>query len=515
MSRRDASDALIEALLNPALFGAEVEKIRLVETHISWVLLTGRHAYKIKKPIRLPFLDFTTLPARRHYCEEELRLNRRLAPELYLDVVPIGGSRKQPRIGEEPAIEYAVRMREFPSDARLDRCISHDRIGSADIGRFAETIGQFHASLPAAAPDAAYGTADAVLALVARNLDETSAAMSGALDADDALREYLTGGGSPRRGALDMRRQQGSIREGHGDLHLENLAYWDDRIVAFDALEFDPALRWIDVIDEAAFVTMDLIAHGRRDLAFCFLNRYLEITGDYSGLELLPFYMVHRALVRAKVRAIKAEQEPRESSVAAPRRYLDVTAELLASTDRRLLITHGLSGSGKTTLTQRLVELLPAVRVRSDVERKRRSGLDERAASHSPLGRGLYTPASTDATYSALARWAEIGLQAGFDVIVDATFLQHAQRQWFASLAARAQARFTILDFQASDRVLRDRLTARRREAKDASEATIDVLDYQLAHRESLTSTERRHTVTIDTEEDAPMEGLVERIRAI
>jgi hypothetical protein len=514
MSGRDASDTLIDALLNPASFGSGVEKIQLVETHISWVLLTGERAYKIKKPVRLPFLDFTTLENRRHYCEEELRLNRRLAPELYLGVVPIGGSRTAPRLGEEPAIEYAVEMREFSSDMRLDRCIARDEIGTSDITTFAETIGRFHAALAATPPDTRYGGAEAVLAVIGRNLEETAAAITGEFDIDGALRDYLTGR-ARWHDALERRRESGSIREGHGDLHLENLAYWDKRIIAFDALEFDPALRWIDVIDETAFVTMDLIAHDRRDLAFCFLNRYLEITGDYAGLELLRFYMVHRALVRAKVRAIKAAQAPDERPADAQRPYVSIAREFLAPKATRLLITHGLSGTGKTTLTQQLIGLLPAVRVRSDIERKRRAGLDERARSRSPLGAGLYTQGSTESTYAALADHAETGLAAGLDIIVDATFLHRAERQRFASVAARAGAKLVILDFQASDEVLRNRLAERQRHARDASEATLEVLEHQRTHRENLTPAEREHAITIDTEETVPMEAFVERIRAI
>lgn len=510
MRRDEDTDVLIKALLNPRLFGRDVRSVELVETHISWVLLTGDLAYKIKKPLKLPFLDFTTLDARRHYCEEELRLNRRLAAELYLGLIPIGGSPDAPSLGKEPAIEYAVKMREFPADARLDRRLASGSVGNAEIREFADLIGRFHISLPRPPAESIFGAADQVLAVIDKNLAETAAAIPGTLEPNNPLREYLSDHGRRSTTAIENRRCNGAIKECHGDLHLENLVVWHGRILAFDALEFDPSLRWIDVVDETAFVTMDLIAHERRDLAFSYLSRYLEVTGDYGGVELLTFYMVHRALVRAKVRAIKARQAGSERPITAPQTYLEVAMNLLARRTPTLIITHGLSGSGKTTWTESLIGLLPAIRLRSDIERKRMLGLAERARSDSPLGGGIYADSSTDATYTALAHGAEIGLRAGFNVIVDATFLRIAHRQRFAELAAHTGSKFIILDLYAPDDVLRRRLVSRQTQKRDASEATVQTLDYQLERREELTPAERARAVGIDTEQGP----LPERIAA-
>ncbi len=497
MTAVDASCDLVVALSNPETYGAGVDAVRVVETHISWVFLTGKIAYKVKKPVQLPFLDFSTLAARRQYCEEELRLNRRLAPEIYLDVVPIGGTAEKPLIGATPAIEYAVKMVEFPADARLDRVLARRELSRAEIAAFAERLAAFHRDLEPAPKSSDYGTSATVRRVAAENLEQSLAA--GAIDeaSADAFRGWFGQQDSHVDSLLGARVQAGAIRECHGDLHLENLIDWRDEIVAFDALEFDAALRFIDAIDEVAFLTMDLLAHRRSDVGFRFLNRYLEVTGDYSGVELLRYYMVHRALVRAKVRALSA-------GAAAARAYADLALQLCRPTQPTLFVTHGLSGSGKTTWTSELLAVLPAIRVRSDIVRKQQAGLGELDASGSPVGGGLYDESGNEHTYGVLADCAAAILRAGYDVIVDATFLRCGDRERFAALAADTGARFRILDFAADPETLRTRITARAARRNDPSEGTHDVLDWQLAHADALDADELAVTVRIDTETEAP-----------
>jgi len=508
------SSQLISGLLNPAVYGDSVAAVRVIETHISWVLLTGKIAFKIKKPVKLPFLDFTTLPARRHFCKEELRLNRRLAAELYLDVMPIGGTPQNPRIGAEPAIEYAVRMVQFPPDARLDQRLAAGLTREAAIIALAETMGHFHSGLPPAAADCAYGTAAAVRAAVEKNFDETLAVLPDRLAHDSELHRFVLDRGRQLAPVLDRRREAGAVRECHGDLHLENLVDLQSRILPFDALEFDPELRWIDVLDETAFLTMDLAAHGRPDLACRYLSRYLEITGDYDGLEVLGYYLVHRALVRAKVRAIKARQDEATATAANTQPYLSLAASLAVSHKPLLVITHGLSGSGKTTWTDRLIGGLPAVRFRSDVVRKQLMGLNERASSQSPVGGGIYAAESTAATYGALERAARAALEAGLDVIVDAAFLQRRQRTRFLELAAEMGAAFAILHCLAPENVLRQRISERQASGSDASEAGVEVLEDQLKTSETLTSTELGYRVVVDTENPPSIEDVSANLRA-
>ena len=492
--RAASKRSLATALLDPACYDHEVGKIRLAETHISWVFLTGHYAYKVKKPVKLPFLDFSTLPRRLHFCREELRLNRRLAPELYLDVVPIGGSPESPRVGRKPAFEYAVKMRQFAADARLDQRLKANAVPRAAVAEFAKRLAAFHRSLPPLKTD-----------------PEGRAAQAAARDNFAALETYVRGRRREELAALRawterecaslthvfaQRTAAGAERECHGDLHLENLLWHDGAIVAYDALEFDPALREIDVVSEASFLAMDLIAHGRPELAYEFLNRYFEASGDYAGIDVLRFYLVYRALVRAKVRAIKAAQNGHELR-ADP--YLTTAHALCRPRQPLLLITHGLSGSGKTTITDELVGPLRAVRVRSDLERKRLHGLAAEARTGSDVGQGLYVPQATRSTYDRLATIADRALRHGFSVIVDATFLRSPERGTFRQIAAFHAARFAILDCEAPADELRRRIVVRSEAGRDASEATLAVLEQQLATHEPLDDAERRCALRVDT----------------
>jgi aminoglycoside phosphotransferase family enzyme/predicted kinase len=494
--RPGAAAPLVAALAHPRCYPHPVRAVRLVETHISWVLLTGRYAYKIKKPLDLGFLDFSTLAARRRHCLAELRLNRRLAPELYLDVVAIRGSLRRPRIGGRGrAIEYAVRMREFPQRALASRMLARGAFTATHVDALAQRIAAFHAAAPVAPRHAKAQ----VLAPALQNFAQARALFRGRRErrALDALERWTRREHAALRPRLAARRARGFVRECHGDLHLGNIVVLGGRPIAFDCIEFSAALRRIDVASEVAFLFMDLMDRGRPDLAWRFLDRYLADTGDYEALALLRYYSVYRAMVRAKIHALRAHQAPRGSPerarlLAAARGYLRL-AERLARRGRvALLVTHGLSGSGKTTGTQSLLERLGAIRVRSDVERKRLFGLAPLARSGSAPGRGLYTAAANEATYRRLAELAETVLEAGYPVIVDAAFLRRAERERFAALARRLRVPFVLLDFDAPERVLRRRILRRARGRADASEASLAVLELQCARREPLAPHERR-----------------------
>ena len=487
--------------------------MRVVETHISWVFLTGELAYKVKKPVKLPFVDFSTLERRREFCEEELRLNRRLAAELYLEVVPIGGEPAAPRIGRRPAFEYAVKMRQFPDDARLDRRLAAGAVPAAALLAFAERLAKFHRALPPLRTGA--DSAPATVRTVEANFAELGEYLRGeAREQLEALRQWTSRECGRVAAALERRAAAGAHRECHGDLHLENLLLMNERIVAFDALEFDPKLREIDVMSETAFLTMDLLAHRRADLAYPFLTRYLEAGGDYDGLEVLRFYLVHRALVRAKVRAIKAAQQAAEAGRDTPAPYLELAAELAAPRRPLLLLTHGLSGSGKTHVTAQLLGRLPGLRVRSDLERKRLLGVPTGARTGSGIDTGAYDRESTDRTYARLVGVADAALAHDFDAIVDAAFLRRAERAAFRELADRRAARFAILDCVAPEAELRRRIAARDATGRDASEATAAVLDHQLATREPLDAAERAAALHVDTTAPLDAAALAARLAA-
>ena len=505
VSTGNDAERMLDTLRNPRCYPHPVARVAMLETHISWVILTGRYAYKIKKPVNLGFLDFTTLAARRHYCEEELRLNRRLAPDLYLETVTITGSPQQPVIGGSgPGIEYAVKMREFPQSALLDSALVRGEVSTATIQALAHRIAAFHAALMPAVVTADAAAA-AALAPALDNFQRMLPLLEAPADiaALQAVRDWTQREHHARSGQFGERGPAGHVRECHGDLHLGNIALIDGEATPFDCIEFNPALRWMDVISEVAFPVMDLEAHGRRDLAYVFLNSYLEASGDYAGVAVLPFYLVYRAVVRAKIGLIRAGQHDtagRQDSRAlhAYPHYLALAASYAAPRRGAVIITHGLSGSGKTTLTQVLLAALGTVRIRSDIERKRLHGLDALAHTASAPGAGIYSPDATARTYAQLAQHSRNIAGAGYPVIVDATFLKHAQRAAFRVLAQELGVPFVIASLPAPPDVLRARVAARAAQGGDASEAELAVLEAQIATHEALTADELSDAVTVD-----------------
>jgi len=508
-------ETLIAALCEPSCYPHPVRRVNLVETHISYVLLTGDYAYKIKKPVNLGFLDFRSLEARLFYCREELRLNRRTAPQLYLDVIAITGSESRPILGGTgPAIEYAVRMRQFPQDALLDRMAKSGTLMPTQVDSLAWVVAKFHSRIERAGAVRPFGSPQRVLAPALQNFDQMQELVK--LEPDRDLlqklqawteREYYS-----LYALLDSRKRDGFVRECHGDLHLGNITLLDGAPTPFDCIEFNDEFRWIDVMNEAAFLMMDLLDHELRALAFRFLNGYLEITGDYAGMRVLRYYLVYRALVRAKVSCIRAHQPhvAGAEKAAAIQQYqsrLQLAESLSAHSPRALIIMHGLSGSGKTTIAQTLLESLGSVRLRSDVERKRLHGLAAQTKTDSKLDDGIYAPGETERTYNHLAELACQVIAADYPVIVDATFLARQQRDLFCRLARVMAVPFTIISCTGPETVLRERIAQREREAKDASEAGLAVLKRQLAAQQPLGEDELAHTVTLDSEQNGAGAG--------
>lgn len=483
---------LVDALRSPACYGHACDAIELVETHLSWVLLTGPFAYKVKKPVDFGFADFSTLERRKRFCELELALNRRLAPQLYRDVVAITGAPGAPRIdGAGPVLEYAVRMVQFPQRLLGTHELRAGGLAARHFEALARDIAAFHAACPRAAP-ADGDAADAAGAAVDETLAQlrTLPALIPRRHQVEALAQWTAQRFAALAGTLRGRQQDGRVRECHGDLHLANLVRLDDRLVPFDCIEFNPALRWIDTASEAAFLVMDLRYRGAPALAHRFLSAWLEAADDYGALAVLDYFLVYRALVRAKVAALRASQcdkgsPARAVALAEARRYLALAQECTSRPHPVLAITHGVSASGKSTLAAALVEAHGMVRVRSDVERKRLAPGGDR-----------YDADATARTYRVLEQRAAAILQAGYGVVVDATFLRHEQRQAFVALARRLRCRFRIVACEAPPELLRRRL-ARRHD--DASEATAAVLAVQLRACEPLDADELARAVIVRT----------------
>jgi aminoglycoside phosphotransferase family enzyme/predicted kinase len=503
--------ALVQALRAPACYSHPVGRISIIETHISFVILTGTFAYKIKKPVDLGFLDFTTLEKRWFFCQEELRLNLRLAPQLYLGVVPICGPREAPLVGEgAPVIEYAVKMAEFPQDALADRMLARGKLTSSDIDALAAHVADFHARSNRCGESDAYAAPEAVLAGVIQNFTQIRAVAAHAQDLPlvDHVEKWTLQEHARLRSVFAARKRDGMIRECHGDLHLGNIAFLDGKPCVFDCIEFNPDFRWIDVISEVAFLVMDLRAADRPDLARRFLNAYLEFTGDYAGLRTLRYFLVYRAMVRAKVGLMRARQLGLQDPAAAPaqksfRHYLELARSCAMRGRGFIAITHGFSGSGKTTLSRSLVELTGAIRIRSDVERKRMHVSSNAGCSKPAAAEDLYSVDMTDSTYRRLLELSMTVLDSGHGVIVDATFLKQQHRDLFRAFAASVHVPFSIVDFAAPEKALRERIAARIREGQDASDADLGVLEHQLATQEPLRAEEAAFVFTYDASRPA------------
>lgn len=312
------------------------------------------------------------------------------------------------------------------------------------------------------------------------------------------------------------RKAAGFIRECHGDLHLGNIVLIDDEPTPFDCIEFSEDLRWIDVMSELAFLTMDLEVKGKRNLAFRLLNRYLEVTGDYRGLALFDFYLVYRAMVRAKIaqltRASTTDSSKQQELLALYRRYLDYASGLIRPPSPALFITRGFSGSGKSYIAGQIAERLPAIRLRSDLERKRLAGFSELANTGSTLDTGIYTADMTRRTYDYLLDTAEAIVKSGVSVIVDATFLKYEYRESQRLLAQRLGVPFLILDCRAPVATLKSRIESRASQGRDPSEADLAVLERQLATHDELTEEEQRNTLVIETSGAVSVDELVKKI---
>ena len=490
--------SLVESLSQTNAYPHKVNPdIILNETHISWVFLAGDFAYKIKKPIKNSFIDYSTLALRKHYCEEELRLNQRFAKDIYLDVVSITSSNDHARIGGSGApIDFAVRMKRFAADALLSHRVSHDLVHVNDVRCLAASVAEFHAQAAIAETSSRFGTPDLICAEALENCqDIAKSQIPRTLEMIELLEQWTVQNFSQHQNQFQLRKQDGHVRECHGDLHLGNVVLWNKELLPFDGIEFCDAFRWIDTLSDAAFTAMDFAAFGRMDLCHSFVNAYFESTGDYPAVGLLQWYLVYRAMVRAKVAALRSTQTlPTTQEHATAERDLDAMLDLasrftqLNPSSAQLWITYGLSGSGKTTGSEQVLQRNGAIRIRADIERKRLAGMQplNRLTDGDELAAQLYSIEMTTATYHRLVELAEQLLRCNVNVIVDATCLLKWQREIFRDLALRLQVPFRILAFHADPYTLRHRISQRQSESRDASDADLAVLESQIKMQQQL-----------------------------
>ncbi len=484
--------ALIQALLRSDRHQAVTPEVTLVETHISWVLLAGEFAYKIKKPLKLAFLDFSTLALRKQTCDDELRLNQRFARDIYLEVVAITGTPRKPRLGGTgKAIEYAVKMRRFDESRRMDRICARGELTAAHLSDLAESLVVFHDSTARAPPESRFGSPENILAPALDNFSDLAPRFSdaGMTQRLAVLRDWTVAEHRRLTALMHSRKAAGFVRECHGDLHLANLVLVDGHVRLFDCLEFNEDLRWLDTANEIAFTYVDLLDHRQAGLATWFVDEVLSRSGDYAAVPLLRFYAVYRALVRAKVAAIRQQQTHAIGEADAVAVCIAQAQQLIAPVPQQLIITHGLAACGKTIASSQWLQAdtqARTLRLRSDVERKRLFGVARSQRSGSGTDAGIYTPDAHVLTYQHLAQLASTVLRAGWSVLVDAAFLKRSERDAFRALARQHGVEFSILAPQAELAVLRQRIVARQSAGTDASEATLQVLERQLQWIEPL-----------------------------
>jgi aminoglycoside phosphotransferase family enzyme/predicted kinase len=478
----NAQDEVIAFLRRPASYGLAERAVETVETHISIVFLAGEHAYKLKRAVKYPYLDFSTPDLRQAACNAELTLNRRTAPELYLEVRAIGhlSDGTVGWGGGGSPLDWVVVMRRFEQRQLLDEVTRAGGLSAPLMLDLAAQIAAFHRE---AEPHPDRGGAAVMAEVAETNIgilrDHQSAGFPVARI--DALAARLHEELARCAALLDERRARGKVRRCHGDLHLGNICLFDGKLLLFDALEFSETIASIDVLYDFAFLLMDLMHRGQRDLANLTLNRYLDLTGEDDGLAAMPAFLSLRAVIRGHVIATAAEHgrgsRDRASAFAEARRYVEEAAAVLRPAPARLVAIGGLSGSGKSSLALRLAPELgvpPGARVlRSDVLRKRRFGLmpEER------LPPEAYRTEVTALVYRELCERAVTALKAGYAAVIDAVALREDERRDFVAVAAAAGVPFTGLWLDAPAETMRARVGARR---ADASDASVDVLDQQL-----------------------------------
>jgi len=499
-------EPIVEALSNPQAYTHATSAIEVVETHISWVFLTELWAYKVKKPLDLGFLDFSTLEKRRHYCYEELRLNRRLCPEIYQAVVPIVRAGETFRVDAEGEIvDYAVKMVRFDRTMELDRMLAQKLLTEEHIDTLASMIAAFHTGLLPVPAETGFGHPDNLVKPMLHNFTSMEPIISGNDEINQLtlLKELTIQEHQRLYPLLLQRKRDGFIRQCHGDMHTGNMVLWKKRIFIFDCIEFNETLSNIDVISDLAFLFMDLEHGGEPELAWRLLNNYLAETGDYTALPLLRFYALYRAMVRAKVTAIRYKQTVDAAQVETildeHRSYI---AHALSSTRTKqpmLIITFGVSGSGKTAFSQIMAQTMHGIHIRSDIERKRLAGM--KADERQDKNEKLYSEEMSHKTYQQLFERATICLKAGISIIVDATFLKRCNRKMFMELAEELNVPCRILHCHASEKVLMERVQHRALMNTDASDADTHVLTMQLERQEELTEGEKAIAIAIDTEE--------------
>ena len=491
---------ILKSLLKPDAYPEAVTSVELVQTHVSYIFLTDRYAYKIKKPVDFGFLNFSTIDRRRFYCNEEVRLNRRLCPDMYEGVVELRETPSGAAFhGCGAVIDYAVKMKRLPADRMLDRLVDAGTVEHGTMRRISAVIAEFHRSALTSPAIAEYGRLERIMFNWQENFDQIIPFENLTLPAHERelIRSWVATFASEHEIMFQQRVDDGFIRECDGDIHLENICLDDGSVQIFDCIEFNERFRCCDTAADIAFLLMDLDYHGRHDLSDDVIDEYVSRTGDQGLVELVDFYKIYRAFVRGKVESFRLNDSginPDEQSLAGKRatRYFRLARGYI---ERRrfkpaLFITCGLMGSGKSTLAAQLAFELGIPSFNSDAVRKQIMGLAPGSPVRDAFGEGLYDRQSTEATYAELLNQAENHLRKGAAVVIDASFMHKAQRTSFAMLSKRCAVPFIILHVACSETENKRRLQEREASGKSVSDGRLELLALQANNFEAPDETE-------------------------
>jgi aminoglycoside phosphotransferase family enzyme/predicted kinase len=515
----------VEAMMRPGFYPEVPDRVELRQTHVSYVFLAGDNVYKVKKAVRFPFLDCVDVGKRYSLCADEVRLNSRLSPDVYLGVFPIFKEGNSFVLGpkaeeaQRDAVEYAVKMRRLPKDRMLDRLILRGLVDASAIRLLAEHIARFHASIPSSRAKA-YGSAASVSDSVTAEISENNGFVGQTLlhEQLDTMERFFRSFISSHWELLEKRARDGFVREGHGDLRAEHICLTNDRVEVIDCVEFSERLRYADVASEIAFLAMDFERLRVPQLAEQLVVTYGELTHDRDLPLLLPFYKCYRASIRGKVESLRSLQEEvgdegREQARELARHYFALAYSYARSSAPALIIVCGLSGTGKSTWA-RIVQRRTGFEImNSDVIRKRLAGVSPYQHVASGYRSGIYTNEISRLTYEALLREAEHTLRANRGVILDATFKRSVDRLEALSIGKELDIPVLVVECVASREEAIRRLNVRAaRAAEEVSDADVEVYEFQRREFESITEVQSRNHLVIDTEHE--QEHLLSEIEA-
>ena len=476
--------AIVEAMSRPQFYPHRPAAVTVEQTHISFVFLAGDQVYKIKKPVRFSFLDFSTLDRRRRLCHEEVRLNRRLAADIYLGVVSVCDDNGRLRLGSEDdpaAVEYAVHMRRLPHQHLLDHLLDHGDVSPAMIEQLAARLVEFHAKAACGPEITANGSADAVWRVLEDNYSNGRRFRGNTIAAgdDDAIQKFARSFLDDHAEMFRRRQEEGRIRECHGDLHSEHVCF-SNGLVIFDCIEFNTQFRYIDVASDIAFLAMDLDYHGRSDLAELFVDAYVRGSGDHEARRLLPFYKCYRAYVRGKVDSLKSiepdvPEAERVAASASARRHFELAYRYTWAYTPALVVVCGLSGTGKSALAAALAARTGFVHLNSDVVRKQLAGLPPTFRARTAYDTGLYTPELSERTYRTMLETADDHLGCGRGVDLDATFQLRRGRDEARAIAARRSLPILFVECECAPGEVERRIRQRQERADSPSDADWNV----------------------------------------